>query len=395
MHDETRCVTATSIDSSEYQSLTVPVHRASTITYPNADSFMARRERGPDSYIYGLYGTPTHRHLERKLTELHKAARTVLVPSGQAAISMVMLHVLDAGDSVLIPETAYGPVHDFARSDLRRLGVEAIFYDPEDLQQLERLLLKTRAKLVWVETPGSLTMKMQDLPAIVKLAQAHGAQVGCDNTWASPLNFRPLTHGADFAVEALSKHIGGHADLLLGSISVKDEAAGVALKAMLGRMGIGVSPDDCVLAMRGLETLAVRLRHCGENGVALAHWLQDQPNVRRVLHPALPDFSGHEIWKRDYSGAAGVFSVEFVETAVQHMPQALDALSLIAIGASWGGTKSLAAPVRVSTSQHTQGSSNETLLLRLSVGLENLDDLKQDLTRFLDRIHALARAPNL
>lgn len=382
MRDETRCVTRVPVDTTGFDALTVPIHRASTIRYADADDFAHRFERGPDGYTYGLYGTPTHRHLEGKLNELEGGVRTVLVPSGQAAITLVMTALLATGDRVLLPDSVYGPVRDFAGHELARLGIGAVFYDPIDLTALATLIAEGAA-IVWTESPGSLTMEMQDLPAIVAMAHAAGCLVGCDNTWASPLNFRPLAHGADLVVEALSKHFCGHSDVLMGSVTVRDEALGLALKASFGRIGIGVSPDDCALVARGIDTLAVRMRRAGDSGMEIARWLAEKPAVDRVLYPALPGDAGHDLWRRDFAGAAGVFTVVPTAEAAPHVLAALNALELISIGASWGGTKSLAAPVDVRPLRSATTWAGPETVLRLSIGLEHPDDLKDDLDRFL------------
>lgn len=381
MHDETRSVSKVTVSLAGYDSLTVPLHRASTIRYPDAASFAARFERDADGYVYGLYGTPTHRYLEKKITELEEGARTVLAPSGQAAITCTMLAFVAAGERVLIPDTVYGPVRDFAAHELAALGIEAVFYDPVDLNALEALI-DARTRLVWTESPGSVTLEMQDIPAIVRMAHAKGALVGCDNTWASPLNFRPIRHRVDFVVEALSKHLSGHSDLILGSVTTRDAALGLKLKASLGRLGIGTSPDDCALVARGIETLAVRLERSSASGLRIAAWLAEHRCVDTVIHPALPEDPGHEIWKRDFSGACGVFTFTLKEQYADRAFAALDALQLISIGASWGGTKSLIAPTSVKALRTVRPWTGPDYLFRLNVGLEHPDDLKNDLERF-------------
>ncbi len=384
MQDETRCVTRVPVSTEGYDGLTVPIFRASTIHYPDAASFARRMERGADGYVYGLYRTPTHRHLEGKIPELHGGARTVLMPSGQAANCLAMLSVLRAGD-VLLPDTAYGPTRDFAENDQRQLRITAKFYNPTDLAALAAMAVGVR--LIWVESPGSLTLEMQDVPAIVVLARSVGALVGCDNTWASPLNFRPLSHGADIVTEALSKHFCGHSDILMGSITARDAALGLRLKAVMGRYGIGVSPDGCALVMRGIEAMAVTITRASTTALALAAWLEAQPNVARVLFPALPTFPGHDIWARDFSGAAGAFTVMFDEAASPHIVAGLDALTLISIGASWGGTRSLAAPSAVGPLRTATHWAGPELVLRLSVGMEAQIDLQTDLCCFLEAIN--------
>lgn len=385
MQDETRCVTKATVSLGGYDSLTVPVYRASTIRYPDAASFAARFERGPDDYVYGLYGTPTHRHLEYKITELEEGVRTVLAPSGQAAITATMLALLRAGERVLIPDTVYGPVRDFARHELAALGIEALFYDPCDLGALAALI-DGRTRLIWVESPGSVTMEVQDLPEIVEMAHAAGAMVGCDNTWASPLYLKPLAHGADIVVEALSKHFCGHSDILMGSVTVRDDTLGLRLKAAFGRLGIGVSPDDCVLVLRGMETLAVRLNRAGGSARAVVDWLAGHPLIDSIYFPAFPKSPGHDIWKRDFAGCCGVLSFSLVEKVRERTFKALDALKLISIGASWGGTKSLIAPTSVKNLRSVRPWTGPDHLLRLSVGMEHPDDIVTDLGRFLSAL---------
>lgn len=387
MRDETRYVTKAPVSLDGYDSLTVPVYRASTIRYADAGSFASRFERGADGYVYGLYGTPTHRYLEAKITELHGGVRTVLAPSGQAAITISILSLVGRGERVLIPDTVYGPVRDFADNELKALGIDVAFYDPSDLSALAALLERT-TRLVWVESPGSVTMEVQDVPAIVQLAHAKGALVGCDNTWASPLNFKPLTHDADLVVEALSKHFCGHSDVLMGSVTVRDDALGYRLKAAFGRIGIGVSPDDCVLVLRGIETLPVRLSQAASSATEIAAWLKRQPSVAEVRFPALQGSIGHDLWSRDFSGACGVLTFALDGSVSERTFSALDALRVISIGASWGGTKSLIAPTSVRKLRTAKPWDGPDYLLRLSVGLEHVDDILADLGAFLAALAA-------
>lgn len=393
MRNETKCLTIPTVSLEGYDSLTVPVYRASTIRYPDASSFAARFERDTDGYTYGLYGTPTHRYLEYKITELEGGARTILAPSGQAAITNTLLALLHAGETVLIPDTVYGPVRDFAQNELRALGIRAVFYDPCDLKALASLL-DDQTRLVWVESPGSVTMEVQDLPAIVEMAHAKGALVGCDNTWASPLNCRPLDLGADIVVEALSKHFCGHSDVLMGSVTLRDPGLGQRLKAAFGRIGIGVSPDDCVLVLRGIETLAVRLKRAAMTARAIADWLERHPLVEKVYFPALPGSPGHEIWKRDFAGSCGVLTFSLVNSVNAGIIKALDALKLISIGASWGGTKSLIAPTSLRDLRTVKPWIGPDYLLRLSIGLEHPDDIREDLELFFSSLEATAGEPN-
>lgn len=385
MKDLTRCVITPKVKMEGFDPLGSAIHRASTIVFENAAAYANRLERGPDGYSYGLYGTPTTRTLERKLTELERGGRTLLVPSGQAANTIAMLAFLRAGDKVLIADTVYPPMRDFADSDLPKFGVTVVYYDPTSPAEVERLI-DERTRIVWCESPGSTTMEVQDLPKIAEIAHRYGALVGCDNTWATPLNFKPLMHGADIVTEALTKYVAGHSDVLMGSISVSDEAHFLTIRSSMGRLGIGVSPDDASLVLRGMETLGVRMKHAHEGAMAAIDLLQGHPLVERVLYPALADCLGHDIWKRDFLGASGVFSVIFVPEAVEHVSAALDALETFAIGASWGGTRSLVAPMPVKVNRTATKWIGNDLVLRVSIGLEAHEDLMADLQRMLRTI---------
>lgn len=389
MHDLTRCVHHPSVDSEGYASLTVPTHRASTIVYPDAASFAARRHRGFDGYTYGLLGTPTTRTLEAQLSALHGGVRTVLVPSGQAAVSLVMLSLLMPGDKVLIPDHVYPPARSFCEDYLRPRGIDYDVYDPLVGAGIAELI-DDAVKLVWVESPGSGTMEVQDLPAIARAAKAKGVLVGCDNTWATPLLFKPLAHGADFACEALTKYVGGHSDLLLGSVTVADIALRQKLKETLRGFGVGVSPDECQLALRGIETMGLRLAHMGAVSEDFARRISHSPVVETVLHPALPSCPGHEIWKRDMGRSSGVFSVVLKKVAEDALERALSALRVFAIGASWGGTRSLIAPMALKGERSVSPWVAEGPVLRISIGLEAPDDLWNDLDALLA---ALERVP--
>jgi len=391
MHDWTQCVVSPSVNTEGFASLGVPVYRASTIPFDSAQSYANRHERGDDGYSYGLYGTPTTRTLERKITQLEQGTRTFLVASGQAAITLTMLILLERGDHVLIPDTVYPPVRDFANRDLRRLGIDVTFYDPQDLVALETLM-GARTRLVWAESPGSTTMEVQDIACVTQIAHRHGALVGCDNTWATPLYFKPLAHGADIVVEALTKYFSGHSDVLMGSITVRDQDLAKQLGKGLGRFGIGVSPDDCSLVLRGIETMAVRLRHSADVASRLISRIAKHPAVRQVLYPAVPDSPGYELWRRDFKGASGVFSLVFTAAASPYVAQALDCFKTFAIGASWGGTRSIVAPMSVAAHRTASPWQGTDLILRVSVGLEAETDLLADLDAFLAHLDACSGA---
>lgn len=382
MRDHTRCVQHPPAPLDGFASLAVPTYRASTIVYDDAESFLSRSGRGFDDYTYGLHGTPTTRTLEAQLTALHGGARTILVPSGQAAISMVMLSVLEPGDHVLVPDNAYGPVRSLCRNYLAPRGVTHTIYDPMIGEEIDALIQPT-TRLVWVESPGSGTMEVQDVPAIAAAAKRRGVLVGCDNTWATPLLFKPLAHGADFAVEALTKYVGGHSDLLMGSITVADIALREKIKLVLRDLGVGVSPDEAALALRGLETMGVRLAHVGRVSLEFARRLEGHPAVDLVLHPALPSCPGHAIWRRDFAGASGVFSIVLRNGPDHGLKSALSALGVFAIGASWGGTRSLVAPASVASDRTVIPWPHDGPLVRISIGLEDPEDLWTDLEGML------------
>lgn len=394
MKDLTQCVAIPSVKTAGFDTFSVATHRASTIVFKNAEEYAAREQRGHDGYTYGLYGTPTTRTLETKLTALEQGVRTFLVPSGQAANSIAILPFLKAGDKILIADTSYPPMRDFANRDLARFGVNVEYYDPVSIEDLGRKI-DGRTKLVWCESPGSTTMEIQDLPAIAEISHRHGALVGCDNTWATPLNYKPLVRGADIVTEALTKYISGHSDLLMGSVTVRSEELITPIRAFLGRFGVGVSPDDAQLVLRGMETLGVRLKHAAEGASKLITLIERHPLVDRVLFPSLPSFPGHAIWKRDFLGVSGVFSVVLKPRAVPHAAASLNVLKTIAIGASWGGTRSLIAPMPVRQSRSATSWAEDDLVLRISVGLEHPDDLQTDIEAFLAEITSRAEGAGI
>lgn len=382
MNDLTQCVFTPEVLANGFNPLGVGVHRASTIVFKDAAAYASRGDRGHEGYSYGLYGTPTTRTLEAKLTTLEEGAWSFLTPSGQAANALAVLPFLAAGDHILIADTAYPPMRELAETDLKRLGVEVEFFDPMSADDVAAKMRKT-TKIVWCESPGSTTMEIMDLPKIAAIAHEHGAIVGVDNTWATPLNFKPLKHGADIVTEALTKFVSGHSDVLMGSITIKDTALLKSIRSLIGRMGIGVSPDDASLVLRGFETLGVRLRHSERVALEFARKIAAHPAVEQVLHPALESFPGHALWKRDFLGSSGVFSIVFKPEAAAHVATALDTLKVFAIGASWGGTRSLAAPMSIDGFRTATSWSGPGVILRLSIGLEDETELWADIDRLL------------
>lgn len=380
MKDLSRVVHHPTVSHEGFASLTVPTYRASTIVFADAEAYANRKHRGPDGYTYGLHGTPTTKTLEAQLTELEQGVRTVIVPSGQTGIAATMLTVLKPGDTVLIPDNAYPPVRGFCVNYLEPRGIHHKVYDPMIGGKIIDLI-DDSTKLIWTESPGSTTMEFMDIPAIVAAAKSKGVLTGCDNTWATPLLFKPLAHGIDFVMEALTKYICGHSDILLGSITVRDKDHYIALKNTTRMLGIGVSPDDCSLALRGMKTLGVRLAHMGAVSTAFAQRLVGMPGIDRVLHPSLPTCPGHDIWKRDFRGANGVFSVVLKPETTGKLDAALSAMQLFSIGASWGGVHSLVAPMSVKNDRVIKPWTEDGIILRLSIGLEDADELWEDLEK--------------
>lgn len=383
MKDLTRVVHHPEVSLAGYASLTVPTYRASTIVFASAADYANRKGRGPDGYTYGLQGTPTTKTLEAQLSALEGGAHTLIVPSGQAAITNIFMTVLRPGDTVMIPDNVYPPVKAFCRDFLVPRGIGFTVYDPMAGAAIETLI-DARTKLIWMESPGSTTMEFCDIPAIVAVARAHGVLTGCDNTWATPMLFKPLEHGVDFSMEALTKYVGGHSDILLGSVSVTDAGRYAALKDTARLMGIGVSPDECALALRGIETLGVRLAHMGRAAQEMATFLAGRACVAQVLHPAFESCPGHAIWQRDFNGASGVFTVVLASECQARLDEALGALMLFAIGASWGGTRSLVAPMAIGHDRVHGGAEGLGTVLRISIGLEDEADLRADLARLCD-----------
>ncbi|MGA8149989.1 MAG: cystathionine beta-lyase [Terriglobales bacterium] len=325
-----------------FKSLAQPVFRGSTVLFPNAGAVDDNWNQYEVGYTYGLYGTPTVLELAGRVCELEQGARTILAPGGQCAISLINFAFLKAGDHILIPESIYVPNRKFAGQVLRKFGVEVTFYPPTIGHEIQSLL-RENTRLVWCESPGSITMEVQDVPAIAEAAHDIGALVVLDNTWAAGIFFDAFAHGVDITMQALTKYVGGHSDLLLGSITVRDQALYGRLGSTQQLVGCGVSPDDCSLALRGMKTLAVRLKAIQEAALELACWLAARAEIELVLHPALPSCPGHELWKRDFTGSAGVFSIVFQRQASKQQVRAfVDKLELFKIGYSWGGVTSLA-----------------------------------------------------
>ncbi|RKE84891.1 cystathionine beta-lyase [Rhizobium sp. AG855] len=369
----------TGYDPNEYHGfVNPPVVHASTVLFPNARAMETRTQR----YTYGTHGTPTTDALCAAIDELEGSAGTVLVPSGLAAISVPFLTFLSAGDHALIVDSVYSPCRHFCDTMLTRLGVEIEYYDPEIGADIARLM-RPNTRLVHTEAPGSNTFEMQDIRAIADVVHRFDCVVTMDNTWATPLYFKPLDFGVDVSIHAATKYPSGHSDILMGTVSANAKCW-PKLHEAHSTMGICGAPDDSYQILRGLRTMNLRLEHHFRSALKVAEWLEGRPDVSRVLHPALPSFPGHEMWKRDFKGASGVFSfVLSADTPEKIKPKAhafLDALQLFGLGWSWGGYESLAVFVNLSDRKIRKGPQDGAVI-RLQIGLEDVEDIFADLER--------------
>lgn len=369
-----------------------PVVRASTILFEDMESLLdAHRHKMDPAYVsYGRSGTETSFSLEQTMAEIEGGHGCVAVNSGLAAISVALLSQLGQGDHLLMVDSVYAPTRKLCDGLLARFGVETSYYDPLIGGGIAALI-RPNTRVVFVESPGSLTFEIQDVPAIAAAAHAAGAAVVMDNTWATPLFFRPFDKGVDISVHAGTKYVVGHSDAMLGLV-VANEAHYEAVRRQAQELGYGVGPDDAWLGLRGLRTLAVRLAQHQRNALQVAEWLQGRPEVARVLYPALPDDPGHGLWKRDFSGASGLLGVELRPAPAESVAALLNGLAYFGMGYSWGGYESLAIPtfpekIRTSVPWRAEGP-----LLRLHIGLEEPADLIADLEAGLERLRRRAAA---
>jgi cystathionine beta-lyase len=354
------------------------------VLYPTYADLVARTGR----FSYGTDGTPTSRALEEAWSELAGAATTVLTPTGLAAITVALLCAVKAGDHILVADTVYRPTRTFCNSVLKRLGVETTYYDPM-IGAAVAAQVRPNTSVLFLEAPGSQSFEVPDLPALIAVAQAHGLCSILDNTWATPLFYPPHAAGIDIAVEAGTKYLSGHSDLLLGLTSA-NAAWAERLNATFDAFAMCAGPEDIFLGLRGLRTLDLRLREAERQGLAMARWFAARPEVARVLHPALPSCPGHEFWKRDFRGASGLFSINLKPCSTAALAAMLDGLKLFGMGYSWGGYESLVIPFdcaayRTATTWAPEGHS-----LRFSIGLEDIADLQADLDAGFARLNATA-----
>lgn len=368
-----------------FNSFSPGVFRASTVIFDSLEDFVNRKHRQPDGYSYGITGTPTARRLEREIAVLEKGKHCIVTPSGQSALFTAVMSFVRGGDHVLISAACYGALVSFAKQWLTAFGVEVELYAP-DIGANIKHLFRHNTRMICLEAPGTVTMEMPDIRAIVAEARVHSIMTMVDNTWASPLAFKPLEAGADLSVEAATKFFGGHSDVLLGAISMNDSDHYATLRQAQSIMGQQTSPEDCFLVLRGLETLQVRYETQSRHALDIAQWLSRQPIVQRVLFPALPGDSGHAIWKRDYKPGGCLFSMILHPACEKAYSTFFDSLHHFSIGASWGGVHSLAAFYPASLQRQRPFPLTDQPIIRLSIGLEPpellIDDLSNALAQF-------------
>lgn len=380
--DETKLVHLGRDPEAQHGFVNTPIYRGSTVVFPTAEELLAYDKE----FTYGRRGTPTVKALCSAITALEGGHESWLAPSGLAAVTAVLMAFVEAGDEILITDSVYHPTRRVAGRLLGRLGVKTRFYDPLIGAGIAELFTE-RTKLVIAESPGSQTFEMQDLPAIAEACHARGVWLAFDNTWASPLYYKPLAHGVDVSIQSATKYVVGHADALLGIVTVNERAA-PHLAKVHEDLGLCAGPEDCFLALRGLRSMGVRLARHQASALEIARWLETRPEVERVLHPALPSHPGHELWKRDFTGSSGLFSIVLKPYSEQALAAMLNSLALFGMGYSWGGYESLIVPFdprphRTATEWSAPGTA-----LRLHIGLDDPADLIADLEAGFERLAA-------
>ena len=368
-----------------------PVHRGSTMLYPSCEGRnMTPTERLGRGPMYGTAGNATHHALEDMVAEIEGGTRCQIVSTGLAAITVPLLAYLSTGDHCLMPDSVYGPARNFCEGLLKRMGITTTYYDPLIDAAGLAALIQPATRVLYTESPGSHTFEVQDIPALAAVAHRHGLTVMMDNTWGIR-SFQPFAHGVDVSIQALTKYVGGHSDVLLGSITVNTDEDWEKLRITAMGLGQYASPDDCWLALRGARTIGVRMDRQFQSGLQVAEWFSRRPEVGRVLHPALPGAPGHELWKRDFTGGASLFGVEFQPRyGAEAVDGFIDTLTLFGIGASWGGYESLAIPTTGHITRTAGGARFAGPIARFHIGLEDPADLIADLERAMEVLGAPA-----
>ena len=386
MHDATLVTVAGRKPREHHGTVNPPISRASTILFPSVEAF--ERARTHEGITYGRAGTPTTYAFEEALAALEGGFRSMALASGKAACNLTLAALTQAGDHILVADSVYAPTRQFCDRTLARFGVETTYYDPHIGADIETLI-RPNTRLIYLESPGSLTFEVQDVRAIVAVAKRHGVLTAIDNTWATPLFFKPLALGVDVSIQAVTKYIGGHSDLMMGAVTT-GEAIHMHLRHRLYEFGAAPSPEDCWLALRGLRTLAARLERHARSALVVARWLETRPEVARVLYPALESHPDHALWQRDFTGASGLFGVVLKPFPLAAVRTMVDGLQLFGIGASWGGFESLVLityPERYRTAVPWRA---EGPTLRLHIGLEEPEDLIRDLEAGFARLQQAA-----
>ncbi|MEB0134863.1 cystathionine beta-lyase [Actimicrobium sp. CCC2.4] len=364
----------------------VPIHHASTVVFKDVAAMRSRSWQHKNAYTYGLHGTPTSFTLEARLAEIEDAHQCLLAPSGLAAIALVNLGLLKSGDDVLLPDNVYGPNREMAQWLAQDYGISVRLYDPMIGAGIAELI-EPHTRLLWTEAPGSITMEVPDIPALCAAAHARGVLVAIDNTWSAGLAFRAFDHGVDIIMQALTKYQSGGADVLMGAVLTRDDALAQQLGRAHMRLGMGVGMDDVYMVLRSLPSMPLRFHAHDMAARQIAGWLKSRPEITTVLHPALEDCPGHAHWKRDFTGAGGLFSVIFDARFTEaQTDRFVNALQLFRIGFSWGGSNSLCVPYRIGSMRDSWQHAGQ--LVRFNIGLENPLDLIADIERALATLSA-------